>query len=103
MSGYLFLCATIAVTVCAQLSFKQYFRSRHRRYVMSAIVMFCLAVPCTYFAVRQLGIGRVYVGTALTYVIAPLAAVRAFRETLHRNQLVALCLIAAGVVLYNFQ
>ncbi|HET9819680.1 MAG TPA: SMR family transporter [Rhodanobacteraceae bacterium] len=101
MTGWVFLGMTIAATVVAQLAFKQHFLSRRKVFIPIAAVLFCLAVVCTYFAVRELGIGRVYVGAALTYVLAPLAAHRLFGEHLGRNQLLALGLIVAGVVIYN--
>lgn len=101
MSGWVFLAITIVATVGAQLAFKQRFRSGRWSFIIIAITLFCLAVACTYMAVRQLGIGRVYVGAALTYVLAPLAAGRLFGERLVRGQYAALGLIVAGVVVYN--
>lgn len=101
MSGWFFLAATIVVTVIAQLAFKQHFRSGRRLYLAAAVALFCLAVLGTYLAARHLGIGRVYVGAALTYVLTPLAARRAFGEYLGRSHYVALVLIVAGVVVYN--
>jgi multidrug transporter EmrE-like cation transporter len=101
MSGWLFLGITIVATVSAQLSFKQHFRSGRWSFLFVAITLFCVAVGCTYLAVRQLGIGRVYVGAALTYVLAPLAAGHLFGERLARSQYIALGLITTGVVVYN--
>lgn len=103
MTSWLFLAATILTTVVAQLAFKKYYLSHRLVFVGAAITLFCLAVPCTYMAVRGLGIGRVYVGAALTYVITPLAAQRAFGEHLGRNHMFALGLILAGVIVYNLQ
>ncbi|MGH9522843.1 MAG: hypothetical protein ACRD3E_09960, partial [Terriglobales bacterium] len=68
MNGWIFLTITILATVAAQLAFKQYFLSRRLLFLATAVILFCLAVVCTYFAVRELGIGRVYVGAALSYV-----------------------------------
>ncbi len=101
MSGWLFLGATVLTTVAAQLAFKQYHRGHRRLLLFTAIAMFTLAVPCTYLAVRDLGIGRVYVGAALAYVITPLVARRIFAEHLERSQLAALALILVGVIVYN--
>lgn len=103
MNGWIFLAVTIFATVAAQLAFKQYFLSQRSRllFLASAVTLFCLAVVCTYFAVRELGIGRVYVGAALTYVITPLAARHLFGEHLDRGHYAALGLIMAGVVIYN--
>lgn len=102
MNGWIFLAITILATVAAQLAFKQHFLSRRPLFLAGAIVLFCLAVVCTYFAVRELGIGRVYVGAALTYVLTPLAARRLFGEHLGRDHYAALGLILAGVIVYNF-
>lgn len=101
MSGWIFLGVTILLTVVAQLAFKQYFRSGQRLFVAVAVVLFCVAVLGTYLAVRDLGIGRVYVGAALTYVLTPLAARRVFGEYLGPGHYLALGLIVAGVVVYN--
>ncbi len=101
MSGWVFLAITILATVAAQLAFKQYFLLRRALFLSAAVVLFCLAVLSTYFSVRELGIGRVYVGAALTYVLTPLAARRLFDEHLGRGHYVALALILAGIVVYN--
>lgn len=101
MNGWIFLTGTIGATVVAQLAFKHYFLSGRKSFISMAVVLFCLAVVCTYFAVRSLGIGRVYVGTALTYVLTPLAAHRTFGEHLERSHFLALGLIVAGVAIYN--
>jgi len=101
VTGWLFLAACIVATVAAQLAFKNYFLTHRSMFLVGAVALFCLVVPCTYLAVRELGIGRVYVGAALTYVITPLIARRAFGERLAGNQLFALGLILAGVIVYN--
>jgi drug/metabolite transporter (DMT)-like permease len=91
----------IGTTVAAQLSFKNYFRTQRRWFVLAAAVLFVLAVVCTYMAVRSLGIGRVYVGAAFTYILTPLATRHLFGERLVHGQYAALGLIAAGVIVYN--
>jgi multidrug transporter EmrE-like cation transporter len=101
MNGWIFLAITVLATVAGQLAFKQHFLSRRPLLLPGAIVLFCLAVLCTYFAVRELGIGRVYVGAALTYVLTPLAAHRLLGERLGRDHYTALGLILAGIIVYN--
>ncbi|HEX7341277.1 MAG TPA: hypothetical protein VF269_03275 [Rhodanobacteraceae bacterium] len=101
MIGWIFLAGTVIATVFAQLAFKKFHLVHHKFYLVAAITLFCLVVPCTYLAVRQLGIGRVYIGAALAYVITPLAACKAFGEELTRSQMAALGLILAGVITYN--
>ena len=101
MIGWAFLACMICTTVAAQLSFKHYFLAGRRQFVLTAAVLFVLAVVCTYMAVRSLGIGRVYVSAAFTYILAPLAARYLFGERLRYGQYAALGLIAAGVIVYN--
>ncbi|MGH8213289.1 MAG: DMT family transporter [Rhodanobacteraceae bacterium] len=101
MNGWIFLAITILATVGAQLAFRQHYLSRRPLFLPGAVVLFCLAVLCTYFAVHALGIGRVYVGAALTYVLTPLAARRLFGEHLGGGHYAALGLIVAGVIVYN--
>jgi multidrug transporter EmrE-like cation transporter len=95
------LALSLLATVAAQLFFKQFHRAGRRIHVLVAIALFVLAVPLTVFAARDLGIGRVYIATALTYVLAPIAAGIAFGERLRRQQWLALAAILAGVILYN--
>lgn len=101
MIAWLFLTMTVVATTGAQLSFKQYHLARDRRYLALALFLFAVAVPGTVLAARDLGIGRVYVATALTYVAASVCAWLIFRERLRRTQWLALSLIVAGVVTYN--
>ncbi|WP_424682113.1 DMT family transporter [Frateuria sp. YIM B11624] len=101
MSGWLFLLLTILATVTAQLFFKLNHLAGRRFYLLVAIGLFCAAVPCTLLATRDLGIGRVYIGAALSYVLTPLAAVWLFGEQLRRSQWTALAVIVAGIALYS--
>lgn len=101
MSGWLYVAASIVATVCAQISFKQYYVATRRIFLVLAIVLFALAVPFTFLAAHQMGIGRVYIVSALCYVLTPIAARYAFREYLDTRQWAALALIVAGVVVYN--
>lgn len=101
MSGWLFLILTIMATVVAQLFFKLSHLAGRRFYLVIAVALFCSAVPCTLLAARDLGIGRVYIGAALSYVLTPVAAVWLFDERLRRSQWTALAVIVAGIALYS--
>jgi len=101
MSGWLYLAVAIAATVVAQLFFKQSHRVGQRSYALVAIILFCSAVPCTLLATRHLGIGQVYVATALSYVLTPLGAVWFFQERLRAPHWAALGLIVAGIIVYS--
>lgn len=101
MSGWFYLALAIGATVIAQLFFKQSHRSARRAYAIVAIALFCSAVPCTLLATRELGIGRVYVASALSYVVTPMAAVWLFRERLRSSHWAALGLIVTGIIVYS--
>ena len=92
VTGYLFLALSVCVTTFGQLSYKQFYVSHHRIFQLVAVSLFVMAVPCTYLAVRQLGIGRVYIGSAASYVLAPILATRFFREHIGTRQWLALAL-----------
>ena len=99
--AWLALAISVLTTVGAQISFKAYHLGGRRVHLAVAIMLFVLAVPATMLAVRDLGIGRVYVTAALSYVIAPLIAVRLFKERVGRMQLAGLALIVLGVAAYS--
>lgn len=101
MSGYLFLSLSVCATTFGQLSFKQFYVAHQRLFQLAAVTLFVFAVPCTYLAVRQLGIGRVYIGSAASYVLAPILARKIFHEQIGPRQWLALALISAGVIIYN--
>ena len=101
MTAWLFLAVTVVATVSAQISFKYFHKSKARIHLVVAVGLFGLAVPCTIIAARDLGIGRVYVATALTYALAPVAGRIFFSERVNRTQWLALALISCGVLLYN--
>jgi multidrug transporter EmrE-like cation transporter len=101
MIAWLFLAVVLLATVAGQLLFKHSHRSGRRVFTAAAIALFLLAVPFTLLAVRDLGIGRVYIAMALSYVITPLAAGALFGETIRSRHALALALILGGVVVYN--
>jgi multidrug transporter EmrE-like cation transporter len=101
MIDWIALALCLLCTVCAQLYFKSYHIGHRRAHLLLAVILFAAAVPNTMLAARGLGIARVYIAAALTYVAAPLLAIRLFDERIGRLQAVGLALILAGVVVYN--
>lgn len=101
MIAWLALALCLTCTVGAQLYFKSYHLGKGRGRLLLAIALFAAVVPSTMLAVRGLGIARVYVAAALTYVATPLLAVRLFGEPFGKLQAAGLALIVAGVVVYN--
>jgi multidrug transporter EmrE-like cation transporter len=101
MTSWIALAFCLLCTVGAQLCFKSYHLGHRRIQLLLALVLFAAAVPSTMLAVRGLGVARVYVAAALTYVAAPLLAIHLFGERVGKLQAAGLALILAGVVVYN--
>lgn len=101
MIAWVALALCLLCTVGAQLYFKSYHLGHRRVRLLVALILFAAAVPSTMLAVRGLGVARVYVAAALTYVAAPLLAVHLFGERIGKLQAAGLALILAGVVVYN--
>jgi len=98
--AWLFLLGSVLFTVGGQLVYKQYSINRHTRWLIGGIGLFSLAVPCTMWAVRDLGIGMVYVGSSLSYVLAPLLGQVFFGELVTLRQWGFFGLIMLGVGVY---
>lgn len=101
MTAWIALAACLLCTIGAQLCFKSYHVRGRRTQLLFAIVLFAAAVPSTMLAVRGMGIARVYVAAALTYVATPLLAIRMFDERFGKLQAIGLVFIVLGVVVYN--
>ena len=60
MTAWIALTLCLLCTVGAQLCFKAYHLRHHRMLLWMALALFAAAVPSTMFAVRDLGIARVW-------------------------------------------
>lgn len=99
--AYALLAAVVTTTAAAQLLFKHYHLSGRRASLAAALLLFASLPPATYYAVRQLGIGRVYILTSLSYGIVAFLGARLFGERVTRAQVQGLVLIVAGCLVYN--
>jgi multidrug transporter EmrE-like cation transporter len=68
-----------------------------------AAATFCLAPPASFFALKELSLGTVYISTAITPVLVVVAAMCFFGEKYSRLQWAGLSLIMAGVVALNLK
>lgn len=98
--AWLFLLGSVLFTVVGQLVYKQYSVNRQKLWLIGGIGLFSLAVPCTMWAVRDLGIGMVYVGSSLSFVLAPLLGQIFFGEQVTLRQWGFFGLIMLGVMVY---
>jgi multidrug transporter EmrE-like cation transporter len=104
MTGaWLALVSALVLTAFGQMSFKLFFITRRYAALLTALVLFALAPVCSYFALRQLGIGTVYISTAVTQILVLGLSRLILKEQLTFDHLVAMVLITTGVVIFAWQ
>lgn len=101
MPAHSWLAASLLCTALAQLSFKAYFRSRYRPWVVLAIAMFGLVPYTTYQALRELPLATVYVATAVSQLLVVVASLGMLGERYSSRQWMGFGLVLAGVLIYN--
>lgn len=100
MSAYLLLLGALLTTALGQVSFKHYHLTRRPISFVLAVGLFLVTPPMTLLAVRQLGIGTVYVSTGFTYSLVAFLGWFAFGEHVSRRQVAGLALITLGCIVY---
>ena len=80
MVSWLALLGALCATALAQLFYKLYFSAHKRAYLVLSIGCFVAASLCAYLALKQLGIGMVYMSTALTQLMVAVLAWRVLGE-----------------------
>jgi len=103
MTAWAWLAIALLATAVGQIVFKLAADRRSRGLSIAAAATFCLAPPASFFALRGLSLGTVYVSTAITQVLVVVAAMWCFGERYTRLQWTGLSLILAGVVLFNLK
>lgn len=102
MSHWLWLLLALLATAGGQVLFKYASDRRSRSLVATAIMLFCLAPPASFLALRGLGLATVYVSTVLAQLLAVLAAMVLFGERYSRAQWAGFALILIGVGIFNY-
>lgn len=100
--AYGLLLLALIATACAQVAFKYYHFSGRRSSLIAALLMFSCIPPVTFLAIRDLGIGHVYVFTSLSYGLVAFLGWKLFGERLNRRQVFGLVAITLGCILYTF-
>ena len=68
---------------------------------LTGYFMFLIVTICGVFALQGLELKLFYALASLNYVVVMLLSGIVLKEELSRNKVVALCLIVAGVVVFN--
>lgn len=95
------LAGALTATALAQLCYKVYFVRRKRIYIGAAIALFVMVPPLAYLALTHLGVGIVYMSTALTQILVLVLSRFVLKERIGYSHAAAMALIVAGVVLYS--
>lgn len=95
------LTMAVTSTALAQVSYKRYFSSdRTRVLLVAALGLFALAQVGFFAALTRLDVGVVYMSTGITHVLVIGLSRFVLRERVTRHHLIAVALIAGGLVLY---
>jgi multidrug transporter EmrE-like cation transporter len=101
-AAYILLLLALLATALAQVSFKHYHLSGQRSSLVVAVLLFACIPPVTFLAVRELGVGKVYVLTSLSYGLVAFLGWKVFKEGISRRQLTGLAIITLGCLIYTF-
>jgi multidrug transporter EmrE-like cation transporter len=96
------LIASLVCTAAGMVTFKQYYRTGRRADFIWAIVLFAGVPITTFFALRGLSLGFVYMSTAITQVLVLGMSHYLFDDRIPPRALPAIVLILAGIVIYGF-
>ncbi|MHC4772731.1 MAG: EamA family transporter [Planctomycetota bacterium] len=95
------LIAALVGTALGQLNFKLFFvKNRCWTNMIAAAAFFCAVPFCSYFALRQLSVGLVYMCTSVTQLMVLGLSHYILKEKLTKNHVIALTLIIAGILIY---
>jgi drug/metabolite transporter (DMT)-like permease len=101
MIGPTVLALALTGTAFGQLSYKLYFvRGRSPRMLVAALGLFVLAQVGFFVALTHLEVGVVYMSTGLVHLLVITLSRVVLKEHITRDHLVAVALIAAGLVIY---
>lgn len=98
--AYATLLLSLVTTSCAQIAFRHYHLRGRRASLILAVGLFLSIPPVTFLAVRQLGVGKVYVLTSLNYGLVAFLGRRLLGERITAQQVQGLGLITLGCIFY---
>ena len=102
MLSWFVLIISVLSVVLGQFYYKRYSMTKNRLWLVLGLGLFCLAVPCNMIAARDLGIGKVYVGQSLSYILAPVLGMAFFAEPVARAHWKYFVLIMIGILIYAY-
>lgn len=95
------LVASLVCTAAGMVTFKHYYRSRKRADFVWSVLLFAGVPVTTFFALRGLSLGFVYMSTAATHILVLGMSHFFLGERIPPRALPAIGLILAGIVIYG--
>ena len=101
MTGTLILAVALVCTALAQVTYKMYFsRGRHFGRLVGALALFGLAQIGFFLALTRLDIGVVYMSMGAVHLMVLALSRFVLREEVGWNHMIAVMLIAGGLIFY---
>lgn len=95
------LIASLVCTAAGMVQFKHYYRTRRRRDFVGSVLLFAGVPVTTFFALRGLSLGFVYMSTAATHILVLGMSHFFLGERIPPRALPGIALILAGIILYG--
>lgn len=96
-----YLAGALLLTASGQISFKSGVSTSRPTLTIAGLAALGLAMVCTLFALRTLGLGLVFMSTGLTHVMVLAGSKWILNEDVPYDRWAGAAIIIAGVVLYG--
>lgn len=96
------LAAALLATSFGHLNYKLFYMRQKRAYLLLALSLFGLAPVFSFFALKVLTIGTVYVSTGLSQVLVLFLSKTVLHEKLTKDHGYAMVFIVTGILVYNY-
>lgn len=100
-AGFLPLLIGLLGAAGGHVAFKLYFRERRTSFLGLAALSFALGQLGFFLALRNLGIGTVYMATGLVQVLVLFVSHQVLNDRISRERLLAVGTVVLGVAIYN--
>lgn len=103
MMSWVALGAALVATSLGQVIFKLFFKTRNRLHLAAALFFFMAAPVGSYFALKEISIGVVYMSAGIIHVLVLLMSRYILQEKLTRDHTIAMLLIVSGLIIYGIR
>ena len=94
------LAGALSGTALGQVFYRYYFVDKRRSWLFLAILFFLVVPLFSYFALKGISLGTVYMSTGLTQVLILFLSKYFLKENIQVSKMLAVGVIILGVVVY---